>query len=48
MKKFKKIFKRLFCKHNYGVVKTEMASSGIRKLQLLECKKCKKVKVIID
>ena len=40
-----KIFKRLFCKHEYKFVKSEMIDCGVFKMVIHRCEKCGKEKV---
>ena len=43
-----KIFKKLFCKHDYKYTgKQHMLDTGMRKALYYECNKCGKIKVII-
>ena len=39
------LFKKLFCKHNYKLISSELTEFGMQKNYYYECRKCGKTKL---
>jgi hypothetical protein len=42
MKLIKKLFRNLFCEHEYNLIKEQLIQNGINKMWAYQCCKCQK------